>query len=129
MDRALYGLKPVAMLIVIVYSAIGFAVFGVASTLRADHPMQSHLVALHQGRRGMIYAKTRSFGSSRAVSCSTPVKVQKKGKVRTFPREQKVFFDPSAPRLLQLLCRYSGEHKARQTRLLLPFSEREAQKQ
>ena len=30
MDQALYGLKPLAMLSVIVYSVIGFAVFGVA---------------------------------------------------------------------------------------------------
>ncbi len=30
MDQALYGLKPLAMLSVVVYSVIGFAVFGVA---------------------------------------------------------------------------------------------------
>lgn len=30
MDQALYGLKPLAMVSVIVYSAIGFAVFGAA---------------------------------------------------------------------------------------------------
>jgi putative membrane protein len=30
MDQALYGLKPLAMLSVIVYSGIGLAVFGVA---------------------------------------------------------------------------------------------------
>jgi putative membrane protein len=30
MDQALYGLKPLAMLSVVVYSVIGLAVFGVA---------------------------------------------------------------------------------------------------
>ncbi|MGO9118902.1 MAG: hypothetical protein ACLQPD_14995 [Desulfomonilaceae bacterium] len=85
MDQALYGLKPLAMLMVIVYSAIGFAVFGVASTLRADHPMQSHLVALHQGHRGMICVKTRSSGAAAQSAVQRPRKVQKKGKVQTFP--------------------------------------------
>jgi putative membrane protein len=30
MEQSLYGLKPLAMLSVVVYSAIGFAVFGIA---------------------------------------------------------------------------------------------------